>query len=565
MSDKNYITTLTGKKIFYNKIYGIEAAELVKEELDKNVNLYNALLYEYNAIAIGECLGADGKVLKIEKLRKPKKDKNYICVDDYVKKLIDSISSQYTNPYSKQILEKRIIYQFAPEIQGYEHLLYSAVIEQKGNLDSYTEYLYMIKDYDGIKLLCQSSDVREFEKKYLFNNLEKLLNKSFDLFIDKSEDNFLVKNISLITEAINFTGTEENFSQALWYNELCNIERKIKRNEMDDLNKQKCFESIKKVMNDAEMPQFIKRKCQSIIEEKNMYINDKEIIRLVKEFLSSIDEDGELENFFEKKIKEGKFILYNDDNIEEKKEEVRNKIPENLQSKISDFFDESSLYVPSVDLCFISMKNKITDVSTIVHEFIHQYRYNKNNHSAYSGEVTSIFFEKLCGEYLINNGWGTYKDEIRDDYTSRIINDCVNNCCELKQYINLLNCKLNKGVISLDDVLSDELAMKLNKLEFEAGMPEVDSVNNIRARKILEAKKVIEKNVKANMESIIKKRALYSYAIGTYIASKYLNNEKVIKGMLELVKRTDVKLENIIGNLDNRNTFDTINVKEEER
>ena len=42
MSDKNYITTLTGKKIFYNKIYGIEAAELVKEELDKNVNLYNA-------------------------------------------------------------------------------------------------------------------------------------------------------------------------------------------------------------------------------------------------------------------------------------------------------------------------------------------------------------------------------------------------------------------------------------------------------------------------------------------------------------------------------------------
>ena len=521
------------------------------------------MLDEYNTIVIGECPGVDDKALKIDNLMKPKKKKNYIFMDDYVEKLIESISSQYTNPYSKQILGERIKYQFTLEIQGYEQLLYSEVVRQKGDLDSYIQYLYMIKDYNGIKLLCQSSNVKEFEKKYLENNLEKLLNKSFEFFIDKSEDNFLEKNISLISDAINFTATEENLYQAFWYRKICNIEQTIKSNKMDDLSKQKCLESLKTIMNDAEMPPFIKRKCKSIIEEKDIYINDKEIIRLVKEFLSSIDDDGELENFFHKKIKEGKIILYNDDNIKEKKEEVKNKISENLQSKISDFFDGGSLYVPSVDLCFISMKNKIIDVPTIVHEFIHQYRYNKNNHSKYSGEVPNIFFERLCGEYLINNGWDAYKNEIMDDFTGRIINDSVNNCFILKQNMNLLKCKLNKGGISLDDVLSDELAMELNKLEFAAGMPKVDSINNIKARKIWEAKKVIKKNVNNNMESTLENKALYSYAIGTYIASKYLDNEKVIKGMLELTKRTDLKLENIIDNCGNKNTFDTIKVKEE--
>ena len=150
-----------------------------------------------------------------------------------------------------------------------------------------------------------------------------------------------------------------------------------------------------------------------------------------------------------------------------------------------------------------------------------------------------------------------------DDFVERIINDSINNCCTLKQNINLLKCKLKKKIISIDDVLSDDMAMNLNVLEFKCGKPNVDSVNNIKARKILETKKVIKKNVNSNKEDIIKNRALCSYAIGTYIASKYLDDERVIKGMLELSKKSDFRFEDILKNFDSPNTLNKLEIEEE--
>ena len=351
------------------------------------------------------------------------------------------------------------------------------------------------------------------------------------------------------------------------FKRICNIEKAIKSNEIDELTKQKCYETLQNVMNGTESSPFIKRKCKNIIEEKNInndiYISDEKIIQLVKEFLSSIDGNGELLNFFDNKFKEGKVILYKNNNIEEKKKEIKNRIPAELEGKLTDFFDGNSSYMRPIDMCFIASQNKITDVPTIVHECIHQYRNNKDAHNDYLEEVPSIFFERLCGEYLINNGWSAYKDEITDEFVKRITNDSVNNCCELKQNINLLKCKLKKKVISIDDVLSDEMAMNLNVLEFKCGMPNVDSVNNIEARKILEAKKVIKKNVSSNIENIIKNRTLCSYAIGTYIASKYLDDERVIEGMLELSKRSDFRFEDILENFDSQNTLNKLEVEKE--
>ena len=173
----------------------MDAAKIIKEELDNNIDLYNVLLDKYDAVVIGECNDVDDKALKIENLIKPKRKKIkniiYIRSDDYVEKMIASISLQYTNPNSKRILEAKKKYPIVFEKLGYESLLYYMIAKQEGNIDNYIEYLYMIKDYNGIKILCQSSDVREFEKKYLEVNLEKVLNRSFELFMDRGENNFL--------------------------------------------------------------------------------------------------------------------------------------------------------------------------------------------------------------------------------------------------------------------------------------------------------------------------------------------------------------------------------------
>ena len=359
----------------------------------------------------------------------------------------------------------------------------------------------------------------KFAEEYLDKNLFTILNNTIDLYSDKSCNNFFEKNLDLIFHSTRLTKMNSYLNDKL----TSQYTKKILKD--------------KKAINLSE--------CKFYINNKdNIKVDNNKIMELTEQVLNHIDSTGKLTNVFNEKNKANKIILYN---VDEKKKEIKRISKEQHfknRKEIKSYINkERCCYNRGIDLCFVPILNRVTDVPSVVHEFIHQYYHNKGKVDNYSAEIPSVYFEKVAIDYLSNNGFEQSKDTLNWCFTSRKIFDSVrHNVSTATRLIEISKVKKEVGEISLENIMDDEYAEKAYSYEknFCEDIKTVDDTKKRFAKTIIKTLSIDGDRINKTFQKDC------SYSLGTLLADKFSNEESIKKKMLKLINEPEYSVQNIL-------------------
>lgn len=266
-----------------------------------------------------------------------------------------------------------------------------------------------------------------------------------------------------------------------------------------------------------------------------------EIINLVLEFLSKIDETGNLRNEFITNLNNEKIVLWNQlDNKE------RIKIVTKIKRFGSNQIDEAaclSIYDDNDNLTDTLVNVPLTytleDVWTIIHEYFH-FHSNINGGKIFGNrlviETPSIYFEKLARDFLIQKGY-----DIKDININFRIEDAIYNFNCVLPIINYVSIFIQNGFISIEMI--DEIirntknAIILDCVDKDLSQEETN--NELKRQGFFGSIEEIRKNILLNMNCLLlrQKRSIFTltpYLLGTIISNNAIENGCSVEAMINL-------------------------------
>ncbi|MBR1654480.1 MAG: hypothetical protein IJ690_06010 [Clostridia bacterium] len=513
--------------ILYKGRYEERIAEIIKNVINRDKDIYRIFLEKYDAISIGDVESEYGSILKYESYGANDKKLNDVQLQNIITEWLDTtISSAYSNRFPNWP-----VWRIKDEYNGkgtsfipifgnisQEDEFYYNILNNTESDTTFFSYLCKTKDLKGLEMLIKSNNNMDFMNDYAEENVFKLLNWAVPFYTDHSYDKFFEKYYLLI-----YIATKYSMSKGLEYAD--SIAKSI-----DASNK----EEQDKILKDMEF--------KYLYDDNNVQISNEKTIELVEEILSSFDTSGKLVACFKEKMQSGKFIMY-------KKEDKQL-----LNEKFNIYFEkddakerlasDSPYYDSEFDVSIIPIFNRLSDIPTIVHEFIHQYDYNHSKSGVknkYSSEIASIYYEKLAINYLISHGFSQSSEVLNDFFDSRLRNDAVNNFSFLDSYVSIYTIKKQHGEITMENVCDDTTASVIsrNSSKFKG----VDTVKREFAKMYLYKYKTRTREIN---DKIIK---LCSYSLGTLFAEKYCNNDAMKEKMFELIDSPSYSIEQLIDEL----------------
>lgn len=507
-------------------------ANYIKEEINKYSGLYKIFLGEYDAICIGDVVTEKNNILRIDPnfdksmFRNEKKLKGWLK-DPSIELLDNILDLKYRDKFPgfyMAILKENVKHNPYVSIFGSSQindLHYNiAVYNEDDRL--YLNYLSSLKDMDGLKLLVESKDVRDFLVKYNEKNALKLLNWAVESFTDHTYDDFFLKNLNIIDEAIQYT----------------------KHDAQDYIDA-----ALKGEEKDIVLPN---RNNLKSCNENNISMSKTDMVLLTKKILDSFDTSGKLGNKFEKNIMEGKIFLF----YPEEKSQAADTLSYlwGVKENKNDLVNKP-YYNSTCDLCVIPLTSNVSDIPIIIHEYIHQYYYNNTKHeNPYSLEIPSIFFERESIRYLEENGYRQEANILEKEFEYRKKNDSLNNYAGLRNYVHLNKIKKN-GEITFENCLDDDLEVLLKQ--------QIKNNPNVTNKEVVKAKnRIVQLKLKEFMlilkeEGMHNVQRLISYTIGTLIAEKYNESNFIKTGMLELINNPEYSIQDILNGIDKDKKEDT--------
>ena len=228
-------------------------------------------------------------------------------------------------------------------------------------------------------------------------------------------------------------------------------------------------------------------------------------------------------------MKEGKINIFNENEKQRVIKDLTKMLGED-KDKLEKDINTPAYWIYS-DICVIPIVNYITDIPTIIHEFIHQYYRNKKQEERYSAEIPSIFFEKVAMDYLIDNGFQDYESELKDKFSARIDD----------QYLE------NDKFLEIAKVTKKKKSKKRNKSNND--VPKSYTIEDIKKDIALLNRTFEEKK---------EEKEIISYALGTLFAKRYSKDKNVIERMLQFIKNPEYSLQNLIDDIQNKKKNKTI-------
>lgn len=508
-------------------------ANYIRDEINQNRELYKIFLEEYDEICIGDIETEKNNVFRINHNfdRKQFKGKNESLKKEAIELMDNILNSKYHDRFPDfymDILKSNIKgnYTFIP-INGVKQKdeLYYNITQYFENDRLYLNYLSSVNDIDGLKLLIKSKDTREFLEKYNKINALNLLNWELEFYKDHKYNDFFSKNIDIIDEAIN--------------NTMYNAKEDI----------------IDTLVGKEKTKDFSNENQSKLDDEHSTNMTKTDIFILSKKILDSFDTSGKLGKSFEEKWMKGGILLF----YPEEKNQTADYLSYlwNIEDGKDKLVDHP-YYNGTHDLCVIPITCEVTDIPTVIHEFIHQYYYNNTkDENPYSSEIPSIFYEMESIRYLKENGYGHIANILQEQFEDRKRNDSFNNYFVLKTYVRLNKIKRN-GEITLENILDDNV-----KINSNATINDVLNAKNRIAQ--LDVKLLESIRNETGMDNV---RKMISYTIGTLIAERYNESDFVKKEMLELINNPEYsvqKLLNGIGKEKELNAFMKISEEISER
>lgn len=449
------ITTSIGIKMCFGRKKDDRAvAEDIKAIIEEHKAFFAAVLDKDDVISIGKNHAPTNKSIVIEyrsgmTFVDPKTGIKYsnFRYDD----IFEKVSEKYQHPQAKRIFrayrDTVITNSFSSALHfdtEREKEFIDNIVNSKGNWESYREYFCDSKNYEGLRMLMSSINDREFEKQYINQNIIELLNIVLELYKDTSCNNFIDKNIDIILKAKQMFKNQSK--ECMQYYEIMATRAKFEQSIYTDEQKEKIIANAKKTLSTVELNPAIKRELEKLIgieNNKELNLSKFEIIELVQKVLGNIDRSGKMNNLFNKKLKEGKIVIYSDFDRKDAMNLYKKFNPDLPESSYKGYFSKDSCYNSELDTCFIHTKNDIYTIPTIIHEFIHQYYTNNGQVNEFSIEIPSIFYEKLCIDILINNGYSDYKEDLENEFNIRVYDDFCNNSLVEDKYMDLKEKRKN--------------------------------------------------------------------------------------------------------------------------
>ena len=377
-------------------------------------------------------------------------------------------------------------------------------------------FLYSSRDWKNLKLFLGLDNEKEFIEKYIDQHLFNTLNWAIELYNDKFYNN----NIDIIYEALTL---RKNTELKL----IRGINLKMKKMRVTSLEFEVLQSYVKKYIR--EYVNMIDERFRPTKNFKKNKLNKSTIIGLVSQILIYIDPTRELIHFFIKKMKEGKINIFNENEKQRVIKDLTKMLGED-KDKIEKDINTPRYWIHS-DICVIPIVNYITDIPTIIHEFIHQYYRNKKQEERYSAEIPSIFFEKVAMDYLIDNGFQDYESELKDKFSARIDD----------QYLE------NDKFLEIAKVTKKKKSKKRNKSNND--VPKSYTIEDIKKDIALLNRTFEEKK---------EEKEIISYALGTLFAKRYSKDKNVIERMLQFIKNPEYSLQNLIDDIQNEEKNKTI-------
>ncbi len=519
--------------IIYDSKQREEIALIIKEEINKYKDFYRVFLSNYDGICIGNTINDFKNPLVIDDTKKtmtiqkpnpypPRSKEHKRFKIEQEKEIIRSRSIELFESAISQTLKRNISFENMRKYH-WNNDIRTSFENDRIEKDFYTqilnnniyspEFLYRNRDWKNLKLFLGLDNEKEFIDRYIEQHSTDIINWASELY----NDGFYNKNINIIYEALTLEQNTAAIAIMGFYMQMI-------------INGITSFDS-ESIQSYAEefASEYIKIYEERFSPTKN-FANNKlsrsKIIGLVSQILIYIDPTEELNQFFIKKMNEGKIKIYSKDQKQRAAEELKKKFGIN-KDRLEKEMDHPC-YLVDLDICVIPIVNYITDIPTIIHEFIHQYYENRKKQERYSSEFPSVFFENVSIDYLINNGFEQYERELMDSFSARIH----------------LQYWKNQTTLEKAEITKKKYSDKSNN-----GVPKSKTIEDIKKEIALLSRTFDEK--KDEEETI-------SYALGTLFAKRYSNNKNIIERMLQFIKDPDYSLQKLIDDIQNEEKNKTI-------
>lgn len=523
--------------IIYDDKQREEMALIIKEEINKYKDFYKVFLSDYDGICIGNTRSDLKKPLVIDDTKRtfiiqrpspyhPKSKEYKRFKREQEKETFRIRSIELFESAISQTLKRKLSFDNMRKYYGNSDIRASFENDRNEkdfyiqllNNDIYSPiFLYGIRDWENLKLFLELDNKKEFIDRYIEQHLTDILNWAIDIY----NDDFYKNNIEIIYEALTL---EQNTALIA----IMGFYIKMIKNGITSFAPES-IQSYADEHADEYANEYI-----NIFEEKfsptKNFENNKlgilTIIGLVSQILIDIDPTEELNQYFTKKMKEGKIRIY----YKDQKHRVAEELAEMLgisKDRLEEEMDRPG-YLVDFDVCVIPIVNYIIDIPTIIHEFIHQYCGKQKKKERYSSEIPSVFFQSVSMNYLINNGFEQYERELMDSFSARIH----------------LQYWKNKKILEKAKVTKMKYSNKSNNC-----VPKIETIEDIKKDIALLNRTFSEK--KDDEETI-------SYALGTLFAKRYSNNKNVIERMLQFIKDPEYSLQSLMDDIQNEEKNKTI-------
>lgn len=275
--------------------------------------------------------------------------------------------------------------------------------------------------------------------------------------------------------------------------------------------------------------------------KEKLKLSRNEIINLVVEFLSKIDETGTLRNEFITNVDNGKIVLW-DQTVAEERIKMATEIKRFGSNQIDEpaclyIYDDNG-YLTDI-MVNVPLTYTLEDVWTIIHEYFH-FHSNINGCKIFCNrlvtETPSIYFEKLARDFLIGKGY-----DIKDINVNFRIVDSLSNISLVLPIINYISNFMQNGFISID-MIDEMIRNGKNTIILdgvEKGLSQEDINNELKRQGLFGDIVEIRKNILLNMTCLLlrQKRSIFTltpYLLGTIITNNAIENNLPIEDMINL-------------------------------